>query len=52
LITKPRGDEELRGLVYSLTDVAHEEHASWLQRPVVWGAAALVLFVILQIIFW
>ena len=52
LITKPRGDEELRGLVYSLTDVAHEEHASWLQRPVVWGAAALGLFVILQIIFW
>jgi hypothetical protein len=39
-------------LVYSLTDVAHEEHASWLQRPVVWGAAALGLFVILQIIFW
>ena len=52
LITKPRGDEELRGLVYSLTDVAHEEHASWLQRPVVWGAAALGLFIILQIIFW
>jgi len=52
LVTKPRRDEELRGLVYSLTDVAHEEHASWLQRPVVWGAAALVLFVILQIIFW
>ena len=52
LITKPRRDEELRGLVYSLTDVAHEEHASWLQRPVVWGAAALGLFVILQIIFW
>src|SRR5512133_1305364 len=52
LVTKPRGDEELRGLVYSLTDVAHEEHASWLQRPVVWGAAALGLFIILQIIFW
>ena len=52
LITKPRRDEELRGLVYSLTDVAHEEHASWLQRPVVWGAAALGLFIILQIIFW
>jgi solute:Na+ symporter, SSS family len=52
LVTKPRRDEELRGLVYSLTDVAHEEHASWLQRPVVWGAAALGLFIILQIIFW
>ena len=52
MVTKPRPDEELRGLVYSLTDVAHEEHASWLHRPVIWGVAALVIFVILQIIFW
>jgi SSS family solute:Na+ symporter len=52
LVTKPRPDEELRGLVYSLTDVAHEEHTSWLHRPVVWGAVALALFIVLQIIFW
>jgi SSS family solute:Na+ symporter len=52
LFTKPKPDEELRGLVYSLTDVAHEEHASFWHRPVVWGFAALALLVILQIIFW
>ena len=52
LVTKPRSDEELRGLVYSLTEVAHEEHTSWWHRPVVWGVAALVLLVVLQIIFW
>lgn len=52
LFTKPKPDEELRGLVYSLTDVAHEEHTSFWHRPVVWGFAALALLVILQIIFW
>jgi len=52
LVTKPRPDEELRGLVYSLTEVAQEEHTNWLHRPVVWGALALVALVVLQIIFW
>jgi len=52
LVTKPRPDEELRGLVYSLTDVPQEQHTSLLQRPAFWGAIALVIFVVLQIIFW
>jgi solute:Na+ symporter, SSS family len=52
LVTRPRPDEELRGLVYSLTDVAQEQHTSLLQRPALWGAIALSVFGILQIIFW
>lgn len=52
LVTKPRADSELVGLVYSLTPLAREEHAGWLHRPVVWGTAAMVVLVILQIIFW
>ncbi len=52
LVTKPRPDEELRGLVYSLTDVPKEEQASWLRRPALWGMVALAIFVVLQIIFW
>jgi solute:Na+ symporter, SSS family len=52
LVTKPRPDEELRGLVYSLTDVPQEQHTSVLQRPAFWGAIALAIFVVLQIIFW
>jgi solute:Na+ symporter, SSS family len=52
LVTKPRPDEELRGLVYSLTDVPQEQHTSLLQRPAFWGAVALAIFVVLQIIFW
>ena len=52
LVTKPRPDEELRGLVYSLTDVPQEQQTSLLQRPAIWGAIALAIFVVLQIIFW
>jgi len=51
-VTTPRPDQELRGLVYSLTDVPHEEHASLFHKPVFWGAIAMVLLVVLQIIFW
>src|SRR5947209_17212511 len=50
LVTKPKPDSELVGLVYSLTPLAKEEHASWLHRPLVWGMVALVLLVVLQII--
>ncbi|PYT79479.1 MAG: Na+/galactose cotransporter [Acidobacteria bacterium] len=52
LVTKPRPDHELKGLVYALTEVPREEHTSWLHRPVVWGVAALAILVVLQIIFW
>jgi solute:Na+ symporter, SSS family len=52
LVTRPKPDESLRGLVYSLTEKAHEEHVSMLHRPFVWGMVALAVLVILQIIFW
>jgi len=52
LVTKPRPDEELKGLVYALTEVAHEEHTSFLRRPLFWGVAAVAVLVVLQIIFW
>jgi len=52
LVTKPKPDSELHGLVYSLTDVAHEQHTSLLHRPVFWGAVALATLIALQIIFW
>src|SRR5215471_5712594 len=52
LFTQPKPDAELKGLVYSLTEVAHEGHTSLLHRPLVWGIVALVLLAVLQIIFW
>src|SRR6266481_5049901 len=52
LVTKPRPDAELKGLVYSLTEIAKEEHTSVFHRPIFWGALAIVLLIVLQIIFW
>jgi SSS family solute:Na+ symporter len=52
IVTEPRPDSELRGLVYSLTEKAKEEHTSLLQRPAFWGVVSLVVLAILQIIFW
>lgn len=52
MVTKPKPDESLRGLVYSLTEKAREEHTSLLHRPFIWGMAALAVLVLLQIIFW
>ena len=52
VVTQPRSDDELRGLVYALTDMPREEHASIFHRPAFWGALAMILFVILLIIFW
>jgi SSS family solute:Na+ symporter len=52
LFTKPRPEAELKGLVYSLTEVAHEQHTSPLHRPLVWGIIALVILAALQIILW
>jgi solute:Na+ symporter, SSS family len=52
LVTRPKPEQELRGLVYSLTEVPHEEHVSILHKPAFWGAIAIVVLVVLQIIFW
>lgn len=52
MVTKPRPDQELVGLVYALTDVPKEEHASLFHKPVFWGAVAMAILVALQIILW
>jgi solute:Na+ symporter, SSS family len=52
LMTKPKPDQELVGLVYSLTERAQEAHISLLHRPIFWGMLALAVFAVLQIIFW
>lgn len=52
LVTTAKPDRELQGLVYSLTEVPREEHASFLHKPVFWGTVAIIILVALQIIFW
>ena len=52
LLTKPKPDGELTGLVYGLTVIPQEEKVSLLHRPLFWGVVVAVVFLILQIIFW
>jgi SSS family solute:Na+ symporter len=52
ILTKPREAEELRGLVYSLTERPSEEHLVWYKRPVTLAVVVLFLTLLLNIIFW
>jgi solute:Na+ symporter, SSS family len=51
LATRPRDEQELVGLVYSLTQRPSEEHLPWYLRPASLGVAVLSLAVILNVIF-
>jgi SSS family solute:Na+ symporter len=51
LFTRKRDPAELKGLVFSLTPRA-KVAARWLARPEVWGALAIALAIILNVIFW
>jgi SSS family solute:Na+ symporter len=51
LATRPRPDEELRGLVYALTPRPRDDVRSWWQRPVVLGVGVLGMTVLLNLIF-
>jgi SSS family solute:Na+ symporter len=49
---RTKTDEELKGLVYSLTPKLKDEDQNWLLRPAVFGTILLVVCVILNVIFW
>ena len=52
LATKARKEEELKGLVYSLTERPNEEHLAWYKRPLTLGLVVLALALALNLIFW
>jgi solute:Na+ symporter, SSS family len=49
---RTKSDEELKGLVYSLTPKIKDTEQHFLQRPAVLGVILLICCVILNIIFW
>ena len=51
LTRRSKSDEELRGLVYSLTERHGEGHLAWYQRPLYLGLIILAAAVALNIIF-
>ena len=52
LATKPKPEEELKGLVYSLTPKISEENIPWLKRTNTLALFVLIIFVILSVLFW
>jgi SSS family solute:Na+ symporter len=51
LVTKPRPEPELVGLVYSLTPKPVETHLSWYQKPSTLAIAVLAILIILNLVF-
>jgi len=51
LVTSPRPESELVGLVYSLTPKPVEHHLAWYQRPITLGIAVLGMLVLLNLVF-
>ena len=52
LTRRQKSDEELKGLVSSLTPRTREENVPWYKRPAALGAFVLFIALILNIIFW
>ena len=52
LVTKPREEKELVGLVYSLTPRESSAGLAWFRRPLVLGVIVLAASVALNLYFW
>lgn len=52
LLTAPRRDTDLRGLVYGLSERSPTGETAWHQRPAVLAAVVLSLSLALNILFW
>jgi SSS family solute:Na+ symporter len=52
LVTKPKPDHELQGLVYGMTELPSEGQFPIFKRPITWAAAVAIAFVALNILFW
>jgi solute:Na+ symporter, SSS family len=52
LLTDPKPESELKGLVYGVTDIPSEGQISLVRRPIFWGVVVALGFAIVNIIFW
>jgi SSS family solute:Na+ symporter len=52
LLTKPRPDGELKGLVYALTDRPEDVGLAWYQKPAVLAVVVLTALLLLNWVFW
>ena len=52
LMTQPRPESELNGLVYGVTVIPHEAEVPFYHRPAFWAVVVGVVFVILNLLVW
>jgi SSS family solute:Na+ symporter len=52
LLTKPVPTEQLSGLVYGVTPIPHDGATTIWQKPIFWAVVVIVVFFILNLIFW
>jgi len=52
LMTKPKTEKELAGLVYGCTVIPSEAQVPLYERPMFWAVIVTIVFLILQIRFW
>jgi SSS family solute:Na+ symporter len=52
LVTKPKSDEELAGLVKGLTPALSEAGVPLFKRPVFWAGVSLLTLLALNIYYW
>jgi len=50
-MTRARPEDQLKGLVYSLTDKPKESGIAWFKRPAIMAAAVLILTIVLNLLF-
>jgi solute:Na+ symporter, SSS family len=52
MVTKPKPDSELTGLVYGLTAIPSEACVAVYQRPWFWAVVVAGLFIVVNVAFW
>ena len=52
LMTRPKPDSELNGLVYGCTEVPKDTGLLWYQKPLLWAGVVFSVLIALNIIFW
>jgi SSS family solute:Na+ symporter len=52
LVSRPKPVEELKGLVYGVSEVPHEGPSVWYKKPALWAWLSFAIFILLNIIFW
>ena len=51
-VTPPKPEAELKGLVYGATEIPSEGSIPLVHRPLFWAGVVLVVFIIVNVIFW